>query len=52
MNDYKIRLIDNNGNEITETGTARSAQEMANEIRKYYKNCYILWIAEIKQDWK
>jgi hypothetical protein len=52
MNEYRIELYDQNGNQQRDHIDARSAQEAADKIRAEWKNCYILRISLVVQDWK
>ena len=52
MNEYRIELTDRNGNRQRDRINARCAQEAADKIRAEWKNCYILRISLIVQDWK
>jgi len=52
MNEYRIRLIDRDGNNQYDHIRASSAQEAADIIRKEWKNCYIQWIALKVNDWE
>ena len=52
MNEYRIELYDQNGNQQRDHINAQSAQEAADKIRAEWKNCYILRISLVVQDWK
>ena len=52
MNEYRIELVDRNGNQQRDYIEARSAQEAADGIRKDWKGCYITRISLVVDDWK
>ncbi len=52
MNDYRISLVDQNGNDQYDHATANSAQDAADIIRKDWPGCYIRWIALKIDDWE
>lgn len=52
MNEYRVRLIDRDGNEQEDHVTANSAQEAADAIRRDWKSCYILRISMTVNDWE
>ncbi len=52
MNEYRIHLIDRDGDHQNDHVTASSAQEAANVIRKEWKGCCIIRISRVVNDWE
>ena len=52
MNEYRIYLVDRNGNKQHYHTSAVSAQDAADRMREDWKGCYILRISLVVEDWQ